>query len=445
MYSYNLLPTPARITDHIWPDDVVPVLSVICVTYNHKNFIGEAIESFLMQETSFPVEILIHDDASNDGTSEIIQSYSKKYPKLIRLILQKKNQFSQGVKPIKCLRAMSRGEYIALCEGDDYWTVKYKLEIQVHRMKQDQTLSAVAHNAMILNQRRGENELFTMHTGIAERRYSTEDLIQPWFIPTASFVYRRSAFEEPPSWAQMVPSGDIVMTLCLSLSGDILFLSETMSIYRLHDQGLSTTHVGDKKAYDMVHLYQCFDWHTHEKHQKKLRTEILYELKTHLSPRTKAEIALSLFEDSTVGAFQECIMLEAKVVKTQLNRREIRTGAELKWFLRIRFRSDLPVIIWGLGSIGRRVVSLLERQGIQVSSIVDKENLSAVTPNGITYIPPSDFVYLYRHTQVILLLTTMYSSEVIDYLMMEGWYSFEQAHIISKDLATETLPAIDID
>ena len=92
------LEKPVRISEQVWPDGTVPVVSIFCITYNHVNFIRDAIEGFLIQQTSFPVEIFIHDDASTDGTAEIVKKYAEKYPTLFWTVLQKENQWSKGNK-----------------------------------------------------------------------------------------------------------------------------------------------------------------------------------------------------------------------------------------------------------------------------------------------------------------------------------------------------------
>lgn len=111
--------------------DNQPLLSIWCLSYNHRDFISEAIESFLVQKTSFRFEIIIHDDASTDGTQEIIKDYQNKYPDIIKAIYQQKNQYSQGINPINAIYAMTKSKFIAFCEGDDYWDDMHKLQTQV--------------------------------------------------------------------------------------------------------------------------------------------------------------------------------------------------------------------------------------------------------------------------------------------------------------------------
>jgi glycosyltransferase involved in cell wall biosynthesis len=140
------LEKPVRITEQVWPEGTVPVVSICCITYQHVNFIRDAIEGFLMQETTFPVEILIHDDASTDGTAEIVVEYQEKYPQLFRTVLQKENQWSKrNRQPFVEFKAMARGEFIALCEGDDYWTCKEKLQMQVFYLEINEKYSACFH------------------------------------------------------------------------------------------------------------------------------------------------------------------------------------------------------------------------------------------------------------------------------------------------------------
>ena len=110
----------------------IPLVSISCITYNHEPYIVQALNGFLMQKTSFPFEVLIHDDASTDRTADIIREYEKKFPKIIKPIYQKENQYSKGNRAILAsfVYPRAKGKYIALCEGDDYWIDENKLQQQ---------------------------------------------------------------------------------------------------------------------------------------------------------------------------------------------------------------------------------------------------------------------------------------------------------------------------
>ena len=136
-----------------WKNNLTnPLVSICCTSYNHEKFIEKNLEGFLIQETSFPFEILVYDDASTDKTVNIIKEYVTKYPNLIKPIYQKENKYSQGIQTMveyNIFRA--KGTYIAFCEGDDYWIDPYKLKIQIEEMKKYPNLDMSFHPAQEIN------------------------------------------------------------------------------------------------------------------------------------------------------------------------------------------------------------------------------------------------------------------------------------------------------
>ena len=129
-----------------------PLVSICCITYNHRDFIRDALDGFLSQRTDFPYEILINDDASTDGTADIIREYEQKYPEKIRALLQTENQYSKGItNPSGAFNfPRVRGRYVAMCEGDDYWTDPEKLQKQVDYMEAHPDCSLCFHSARII-------------------------------------------------------------------------------------------------------------------------------------------------------------------------------------------------------------------------------------------------------------------------------------------------------
>ncbi|WP_428357420.1 glycosyltransferase [Methyloprofundus sp.] len=184
-----------------WVDSIEqPVVSICCTTYNHEPYIAEAIDGFLIQETDFPFEILIRDDCSTDKTAEIVKQYADQYPQLIKPVYEKENTFSKGVKPMPTLITKAIGKYIALCEGDDYWTDPEKLQIQIDLMQENSECYLSFHpvDEVLVNEPSGviignhveKNKIFT-DMEMFER-------IRGGFCPTASIVIRRKVMDPPP-------------------------------------------------------------------------------------------------------------------------------------------------------------------------------------------------------------------------------------------------------
>ena len=128
-----------------------PVVSVCVITYNHEKYIRQCLDGILMQEVTFPYEILIHDDASPDNTAEIIREYEAKYPEIIKPIYQTANQYSQEIDVGKYNFERAVGKYIALCEGDDYWTDPKKLQMREDFLGNNPEKVGTAQNSMPLN------------------------------------------------------------------------------------------------------------------------------------------------------------------------------------------------------------------------------------------------------------------------------------------------------
>ena len=255
-YNYTPLAKPLRITEQHWPEGTVPLVSITCITYNHVNFIRDAIEGFLMQETTFPVEILIHDDASNDGTAEIVREYDARYPQLIKAIYQTENQYSKGNKPGQFLRPLQRGKYIALCEGDDYWTDPRKLEIQVGYLEDHPECVISGHDAFIVDQQGNKVSDSKLPDG-HKRDYSAQDLQygQAWIL-TMSWVYRNVLPVEPIPERKYVKNGDNFSTSLLGQFGGSKYHVEiSPACYRRHPGGIWSMQGSDVKRDDVINSW----------------------------------------------------------------------------------------------------------------------------------------------------------------------------------------------
>lgn len=271
-----------------------PKVSILCPTYNHANFIEQALEGFLMQKADFAFEVLVNDDASDDGTVEILEKYQKKYPKIIKLNLQKKNLFSQGIRNVlmRYLLPKAEGEYIALCEGDDYWTDSNKLQKQVDFLQKNPEYSLCFHPVWVRFEN-GEKEPYIFpHKGT---NISLESLLKDNFIQTNSVMYRRLNYS---ALAVNVIPGDWYLHLFHAKSGKIGFLDEPMGVYRRHSAGVwwdtSENRVEMWKKNGINHLlmfeelFLLFNNKKHEEIIKSNQLKIYHEIaKTDLLKNTK--------------------------------------------------------------------------------------------------------------------------------------------------------------
>jgi glycosyltransferase involved in cell wall biosynthesis len=213
-----------------------PLVSICCVTYNHANYIKEAIEGFLMQKTSFPFEVIIHDDASTDGTIAIIKSYAVEHPELILPIFQSENQYSKKQGPIlpRFVYPHARGKYISVCEGDDYWIDPNKLQKQVDFLEWNREYSMCFHKAKVISEIDELND--PLYNDLEDRDYCSDELLKTWTIPTASIVCRREFINLIPKSNKFVAS-DIILILTMAEHGKVRCINELMSVYRRTQTG----------------------------------------------------------------------------------------------------------------------------------------------------------------------------------------------------------------
>lgn len=134
-----------------------PLVSIVSMVFNHAAFLRDCLDGLVMQETSFPYEVIVHDDASTDGSAEIIEEYASKYPGLIQPILQQENQYSKKVHIGNTfIYPKVRGKYIAICEGDDYWTDPHKLQRQVDFLESHPEFVMACSRARMYSVKRGK-------------------------------------------------------------------------------------------------------------------------------------------------------------------------------------------------------------------------------------------------------------------------------------------------
>ncbi|RLA52874.1 MAG: glycosyltransferase family 2 protein [Gammaproteobacteria bacterium] len=217
-----------------WPQSENPVVSVCCTTFNHENYIGEAIDSFLMQKTNFPFEIIVRDDCSTDRTSSILRDYVHKYPDLIKPIYEAENQYSKGVKAMPVVYKKAVGAYFALCEGDDYWTDPLKLQKQVNFLQKNAEYVVTYSDIQGFD---SDGDLKRSYGG-AKRDLEKNELQKCTSISTMTACFRNVLGEVPPEF-NSTRMADLFTWSLLGHFGKGKFISDIgPSKYRVHDGGI---------------------------------------------------------------------------------------------------------------------------------------------------------------------------------------------------------------
>ena len=201
------------------------IVSVLMITYNHEAFISQAIEGVLMQKTSFQIELIIGEDFSTDNTRKICQEYQKIYPDRIKLLLPGTNLGM--MQNFKSTLEASVGKYIALCEGDDYWTDPLKLQKQVEFLEDNLDYSFSFHKVKVISE--GVEHLL-LYEHLEEREYKCEEVYNKWSIPTCSVVFRRP--KEMIKFPKVVIFGDSYLFLSLLELGKTYCHNFEGAVYR---------------------------------------------------------------------------------------------------------------------------------------------------------------------------------------------------------------------
>ena len=218
---------------------MLPVVSVICCAYNHGPYIRQCLDGFMMQKTDFSFEVLIHDDASTDNTAEIIREYELKYPDTIFPIYATQNKYSKGIDIFsEILVPNARGKYIAICEGDDYWTDPLKLQKQVVFLEDnaDYVLSTHCYIRYLQSSEMLENVIMplTLNEGIT---YTLEDYISytNWYTQPLTALFRRQVLG---SFGDYTSQKDASLFYGILKSGKGYLCPEVMGVYRIQDGGV---------------------------------------------------------------------------------------------------------------------------------------------------------------------------------------------------------------
>lgn len=238
--------------EQIEQPDTTPLVTIRCITYNHEPYIRQCLEGFVMQKTTFPFEAVVHDDASTDGTAAIIREYAERYPDIIRPIYETENQYSKHDGSLRrIMDAHMRGKYIALCEGDDYWTDPLKLQKQVDFLEghPEYVMSHTSIQYYYHEQRIFVKSKDVEINSIRKDCVTAEDILfsDRYRIQTLTVVYRKEikdlvSLSDPFLYGSgHFLQGDTPLWYGLLQHGKIHFLPEVTAVYRKNDGSLTAT------------------------------------------------------------------------------------------------------------------------------------------------------------------------------------------------------------
>ena len=223
-------------------------VSIRCFAYNHERFIRQCLDGFVMQKTDFRFEAIVHDDASTDNTAAIIREYAEKYPDIIKPIYETENQYSKHDGSLtRIMNAHTRGKYIAMCEGDDYWTDPYKLQKQVDFLESHPDYVMCSHLFDVYNERNKQLQK-NDESSFTGKSYDLDTLINgEWYFQPLTVLFRFDAYDRE-HFASYGLSMDVILYYeLLRRGGKGYCLPDVMAVYRIHDGGVWSLKSLDKQ------------------------------------------------------------------------------------------------------------------------------------------------------------------------------------------------------
>ena len=300
-----------------WKYMATPLVSVWSITYNHEPYIRDALDGFLMQETDFPFEIIIHDDASTDRTAEIIRKYAEQYPNIIKPIFQTENQYSKSMSfgfILQLVFSSAQGEYIALCEGDDYWTDPRKLQIQIEEMRKHKECDISFHPAFLkyMDKTRPDEVICQHREDTCVIPLSEVIRGDGGFCPTASLIIKKHTLNNLPEWfySPFLSFGDYFIQVYGAKNGGALFINIPLAAYRCD---VPNSWVNKMKSDNQKKLEICRNTHFI---MSKLRVDFTSDESKHIDyieAQQYANEALLQLNMGNIKSFSSCILNGTKI------------------------------------------------------------------------------------------------------------------------------------
>lgn len=219
-----------------------PLVSIRCLVYNHEPYLRQCLDGFVMQKTNFPFEAIVHDDASTDGSAAIIREYAEKYPDIIKPIYETENQYSKHDGSLARIMdaAMHRNsKYVALCEGDDYWTDPEKLQLQVDFLESRPDYTMCCNSTRVyFEDKKSFSKIMVLQDRYGDLNPEEIILKGGLFIATCSILLRKAIrWPDYPSYCKNCHVGDYPLQIMCAMKGKVYSYPRSMSVYRIGGLG----------------------------------------------------------------------------------------------------------------------------------------------------------------------------------------------------------------
>lgn len=272
--------TPPAAGGSTWGLPARPVrLSVSIVTFQQRDYVRQTLESVLAQETDFAFEVVVGDDASTDGTREILRDMAREHPERVRLLLPDVNYGDRGLSNFMATVDAARGEYIAFLDGDDYWSSPHKLQRQVDFLDRHPDCALCAHRAVHLLET--GRTLLSPRPARGDRVFPIDRLIVSNFAEKLATMVRRSAMEQVPDWYRTTSaiSADWLLNVLVGRAGTVGYVDEVLAVHRLHSDSQSMRHGTRRLLADKIGTLRMLREHLPGSRRALLRAERLIRLK----------------------------------------------------------------------------------------------------------------------------------------------------------------------
>jgi glycosyltransferase involved in cell wall biosynthesis len=305
-----------------------PLVSVMVITYMHEKNIAECLDSILGQKTNFDFEIVIGEDSSTDNTRIICKEYAEKYLDKIRLHLRDRKQtsvfdkngnFYKSLNGIFTLKSC-RGKYIAICEGDDYWTDENKLQEQYDLLESNQNVNLCFHAYQEYNDTTKQFTSISISPNTTLKHYSINEVIlgDGSMMATCSLFFRREVVDNLPDWLNLAPVGDYFIQILSSLKGGALFLNKSYAVYRI---GQSKSWSNSIKSADTI-----LSWFKSISATLELLNEYTYKKFYREIDVIKSKYSMIVLANSNIGlTYRKLLFNDYK--------KNLSIGFKLKWIL----------------------------------------------------------------------------------------------------------------